>query len=101
MVARAEFPACRSLGSAHPNWYGLVLVHKADLVNPCRVALSLQTSESVMEWLLDPNEPAMQFLASRDLLTRRLSEPALSMLQKNIGYRGWGFAIFARQREKT
>jgi hypothetical protein len=54
-----------------------------------------------MESLLDLNEPAMQFLVSRDLLTRRLSEPALSMLQKNIGYRGWAFAIFARQREKA
>jgi hypothetical protein len=54
-----------------------------------------------MEWLLDPSEPSMRFLTSRDLLTRKPSERALSRLQKNIACSGWALEIFARQREKT
>jgi hypothetical protein len=61
----------------------------------------LQTSESVIEWLLDPKEPSIRFLASRDLLAPKPSGPALHRLQKSIGDSGWAFEILARQHEKT
>ena len=70
-------------------------------MNSYRVAQFLQESENVIEWLLDPSEPSMRFLTSRDLLTPEPSERVLGRLRKNIGDRGWAFEILARQREKT
>lgn len=56
---------------------------------------------AVMAWLLEPEEPAMRYLASRDFVRPRPSPRALAVLREEIPSRGWAAAILARQRERT
>lgn len=60
-----------------------------------------QEVDPVLEWLLEPAEPAMRYLASRDLATPRPSQRTLARLQADVPERGWAAKILARQREKT
>lgn len=57
--------------------------------------------DPVLEWLLEPSEPAMRYLASRDLLGRRPTERSLARLRSEIPKRGWAAKILAKQRERT
>lgn len=58
-------------------------------------------SDRVLAWLLDSREPAMRYLASRDLLVPRPGERSLLRLRSAIPRGGWAAKILARQREKT
>lgn len=55
----------------------------------------------VLNWLLDPSEPAMRYLASRDLLDPRPSERVLARLRAEVSRRGWAARSLARQKAKT
>lgn len=57
--------------------------------------------ESVLEWLMEPEQPAMRYLVARDLLRPRRSERSLGRLRAEVPTRGWAAAILAKQREKT
>lgn len=57
--------------------------------------------DPVIAWLLEPDEPAMRYLASRDLVRPRPSAGALARLRDEIPDRGWVAAILGRQREHT
>lgn len=50
-----------------------------------------------MRWLLEPREPAMRYLASRDLLTPPPSTSELHELRGAIPRGGWAALILARQ----
>ncbi len=55
----------------------------------------------VLAWLLDPSEPAMRYLASRDLMNPRPSERSLEQLRAEVSRHGWAANILAEQREQT
>jgi hypothetical protein len=55
----------------------------------------------VLAWLLDPREPSMRYLASRDLLGPRPSDAAIARLRSDVPTRGWAKAILDRQRAGT
>src|SRR5882672_3253342 len=61
----------------------------------------MPATRDILEWLLDPSEPAMRYLASRDLLSPRPSERALARLQAEVPTGAWATKIFARQKAKT
>lgn len=54
-----------------------------------------------MPWLLEASEPAVRYLASRDLLVPRPSTSGLRELRSVIPRAGWVAAILSRQREAT
>lgn len=56
---------------------------------------------AVMAWLLDPSEPALRYLASRDLLRPTPSAEVLRRLRVEVPRRGWAAEILDRQRERT
>ncbi len=56
---------------------------------------------SVLNWLLEPEQPAMRFLASRDLVRPRPSAASLRQLRAEIPDRGWAAAILARQQDRA
>lgn len=55
----------------------------------------------VIAWLLQPEEPAVRYLASRDLVRPRPSRRTLERLRSDIPSRGWAAAILSRQQERT
>lgn len=57
--------------------------------------------DPVLAWLLEPSEPAMRYLASRDLVTPTPSDRTLARLRAEVPKRGWAAAILAKQRERT
>lgn len=57
--------------------------------------------DSVIAWLLEPSEPAMRYLTSRDLVRPKPSARSLERLRGEIPSRGWAAGILARQRERT
>lgn len=57
--------------------------------------------DPVISWLLDPREPSMRYLSSRDLLQPRPSQKTLERLRADVPSRGWAAKILAGQREKT
>ncbi len=59
------------------------------------------THDPVLDWLLEPEEPAMRYLTSRDLLTPRPGERALVGLRAEVPTRGWAAKILSRQTAKT
>jgi len=58
----------------------------------------MPSDRDVLDWLLEPSEPAMRYLASRDLLTPRPGTSVLARLRSEIPKRGWTAKIFARQK---
>ncbi len=64
-------------------------------------AASQPESTQVMEWLLDPRERALRYLASRDLVTPRPSGATLAHLRAAVPRRGWFRDILGRQKEGT
>jgi len=54
-----------------------------------------------MKWLLEPEEPSMRYLASRDLLTRRPSERGLARLRAAVPTAGWAEHVLERQKNRT
>jgi len=60
---------------------------------------SLRGDHAVLRWLLEPAEPAMRYLASRDLLAPRPSASDLGELRSEVSHDGWAAAILSRQRE--
>ncbi len=63
--------------------------------------MAFEASDPVMAWLLEPAEPAIVHLASRDLLVPRPSARVLADLQARVPCAGWAAAILDRQREGT
>ena len=61
----------------------------------------MAAGDPVLAWLVEPSEPAMRYLASRDLLRPRLSERSLARLEAEIPERGWAARILTRQRDRT
>jgi hypothetical protein len=61
----------------------------------------LRKDDPVMRWLLEPEQPSVRYLASRDLLHPRPARSILEELRAEIPARGWAAAILARQRERT
>lgn len=61
----------------------------------------MATVQDVLDWLLDPSEPAMRYLASRDLLSPRSGERTVARLRADVAKGSWATKIFARQRAKT
>lgn len=57
--------------------------------------------DPVLAWLLEPSEPAVRFLASRDLVHPRPSAGSLARMRLEIPNRGWAAAILSRQKERT
>jgi len=55
----------------------------------------------VLEWLLEPSEPAMRYLASRDLVRPRPGERTLARLRADVPKRGWAAKILGRQKAST
>ena len=62
---------------------------------------SSRTDGSALEWLLEPEEPAVRYLASRDLVHPRPGRSTLEDMREEIPARGWAAAILSRQRERT
>ncbi len=58
-------------------------------------------ADPVPEWLLDPQESASRYLASRDLVHPRPSKATLARLRASVPRRGWARDILAKQREGT
>jgi len=63
--------------------------------------MGLPARDPVMAWLLDPAEPAMRYLASRDLLAPTPSERTLARLRAAVPDAGWAAKILARQKKRT
>jgi len=57
--------------------------------------------QDALDWLLDPSEPAMRYLASRDLLEPRPGERVVARLRAEVPKHGWATRILARQKAKT
>jgi hypothetical protein len=57
--------------------------------------------DPVLAWLLEPSQPSMRWLASRDLVRPCPSERRLARLRADVTERGWASAILAKQREHT
>ena len=55
----------------------------------------------VISWLMDPSEPSMRYMTSRDLLEPHPSERKLEKLRLLILRRGWAAKILAGQQERT
>jgi hypothetical protein len=64
-------------------------------------AMSDAENDPVLAWLLDEEQPAMRWLASRDLLEPRLSESSLRRLRAEVPERGWAKRILGLQKAKT
>ena len=62
------------------------------------VRLSTGTRDPVSAWLLEPAQPAMRYVASRDLLVPRPSERTLARLRAQVAHTGWAKTILAKQR---
>jgi len=58
-------------------------------------------ADPVLAWLLEPSEPAIRYLASRDLVRPRPSERSLARLRAEVPRRGMAAKILARQKERT
>jgi len=54
-----------------------------------------------MAWLLGPEQPAMRYLAARDLLRPRPGDAALARLRSEVPKRGWARDILALQKKRT
>ena len=63
--------------------------------------MTYERPDSVQSWLLEPSEPSMRYLASRDLLRSLPSERSLSALRAAIPRSGWAKKILSRQKETT
>ena len=59
------------------------------------------SEDAVLAWLLGIEEPAMRYLASRDLVRPRPSDARLVRLRAHVPTSGWAAAILRRQRERT
>lgn len=59
----------------------------------------VRADDPVLQWLLDPSEPAVRYLASRDLVAPRPSRSELERFRSEIPVRGWAATILSRQRE--
>lgn len=57
------------------------------------------SDDSVLRWLLEPSEPAMRYLASRDLLRPAPSRRELEDLRSHVADTGWAARILANQQE--
>jgi len=55
----------------------------------------------VLDWLLEPEEPSLRFLTSRDLVKARPRDPSLSRLREEMPRRGWARRILDLQKEDT
>lgn len=55
----------------------------------------------IISWLMDPVEPSMSYLVSRDILEPRPSARTLERLRALVSSEGWAAKILAGQREKT
>ena len=55
----------------------------------------------IIAWLMDPAEPSMRYLASRDLVEPRPNCRELERLSALVPTGGWVARILAQQREKT
>ena len=62
---------------------------------------SLGADDPVMAWLLESTQPAMRYLASRDLLEPRPGTRVLATLQARVAETGWAAEILSRQQEGT
>jgi hypothetical protein len=58
-------------------------------------------TDPVLGWLLEPSQPAMRYLASRDLVRPRPSEQTLARLRSRVPAGGWAATILAKQRDRT
>ncbi len=64
--------------------------------------MSAETARNpVVAWLLEPQEPAVRYLASRDLLVPRPGSAVLAARRSAIAAGGWAASILARQEEAT
>jgi len=63
--------------------------------------MAFAATNRVMAWLLDPSEPSIRYLASRDLLEPRPSSRRLHRLRDQVSRGGWAADILSRQREAT
>jgi hypothetical protein len=61
----------------------------------------MTASRALLDWLLDPSEPAMRYLASRDLVSPPPAKSTLTRLATKIPNRGWATKFLARQKAKT
>jgi len=59
------------------------------------------SEDPTLTWLLEPSEPAMQYLASRDLVHPRPSTRSLAALRGRVASTGWAEKILHRQRART
>ena len=58
-------------------------------------------ARDALDWLLDRSEPAMRYLASRDLLDPRPNERVLARLRSEVSKGAWAMRVLARQQAKT
>lgn len=63
--------------------------------------MAASADDPVMAWLLEPSEPSMRYLASRDLLRSRPGEATLARLRASVPRAGWAARVLAQQRERT
>ena len=57
--------------------------------------------DPVLNWLLESDQPAMRYLASRDLLKPHPGGRVLARLRSQVSRKGWAAKILSRQRERT
>jgi len=58
-------------------------------------------SKSVLDWLLEEDEPSARYETLVRLLGRDENEPSVRTARGLIGTRGWAAKILARQKEQT
>ncbi len=66
-----------------------------------RTHVGAVVADPVLTWLLEPSEPAMRYLASRDLVRPRPGERTLARLRADVPKRGWAAKILSRQKART
>jgi hypothetical protein len=57
----------------------------------------LKDSQRVLDWLLEPDQPAVQYFAMTDLLEVKKTDPEIRMVHSQILKRGWAKDILAKQ----
>src|SRR5207244_6382871 len=58
-------------------------------------------SGSVLDWLLEENEPSVRYHALTQLLDRDQSDAQVEKTRAGIGKHGWAARILAEQKENT
>jgi hypothetical protein len=57
--------------------------------------------QDTLDWLLEPAEPSIRFLALKELLEKSASDRRVVQARRGIGRRGWASRLLGLQKERT